>query len=105
MKPEDGYVGLSEDLARGAGLTPIAKIILDAQLFGFIEDDQECRGWLKAGIQDLYDKSAAAWEPFGGLPSRLPADLREKHSRLYDQAVASANASGWDPDHDLSNES
>jgi hypothetical protein len=30
------------------------------------------------------------------LPSRLPDELRERHTRLYDKAITSAKAKGWD---------
>lgn len=104
MAPKDGYVGLNTDLLQGEGITPIAKIVLDARLFGLIPQDQDCRGWQAGGIQDLYDKVTRAWEPYGSLPSRLPQELREKHARLYKQAIATANENGWDPDQDLRNE-
>lgn len=104
MAAKDGYVGLTTDLSQGEGITPIAKIILDARLFGLIDEKQECTGWQAGGIQDLYDKVANAWEPYGSLPSRLPDDLREKHARLYEKAIAVASENGWDPDLELRDE-
>ncbi len=104
MSQADGYVGLDEDLAQGNGLTAIAKIVLDARLFGFIGDQETCKGWPGGKIQELYDLVAKAWEPYGNLPSQLPPDLRDKHSRLYDPAIVSAKQSGWDPVRDLEND-
>ncbi len=101
MSNKDGYVGLDIDLAQGDGLTAIAKIVLDAQLFGLIDDDETCQNWPGGKIQELYDKVAKAWEPFGNLPSLLPPELREKHAKLYDPAILTAKNSGWNPDHDL----
>ncbi|MEQ1668233.1 MAG: hypothetical protein ABL868_07245 [Sulfuriferula sp.] len=33
---------------------------------------------------------------FGHIPSRLPEDLRAKHTALYEQAIVKARADGWD---------
>jgi hypothetical protein len=49
-------------------------------------------------IVALYDKVTAAWDPYGHLVSNLPEELRERHQRIYDAAVANARASGWDPE-------
>jgi hypothetical protein len=38
----------------------------------------------------------AAWEPYAHLPSRLPDALRERHEKLYAQAIAEARSQGWD---------
>jgi hypothetical protein len=43
-------------------------------------------------------------EPYAHLPSRLPADLLERHRRIYSAAVKNARESGWDPDNALSDE-
>jgi len=52
------------------------------------------------GIENLYDKVSASWEPFGHLVSNLPPELRARHQRIYDAAVASAREQGWDPELD-----
>ncbi len=104
MSNRKNYVGLDVDLAQGDGITPIAKVVLDAQLFGLIADNETCKGWPGGNIQELYDKVAKAWEPYGNLPSQLPCDLREKHTRLYGEAIISAKENGWDPDQDLEND-
>lgn len=46
--------------------------------------------------QNLYEQVYAAWEPYAHLPSRLPNDLREKHTKLYAQAIETARNEGWD---------
>ena len=104
MSNKQGYVGLEIDLSQGDGITPIAKIVLDARLFGLIEDSQTCKGWPAGKIQELYDQVAKAWEPFGNLPSQLPDDLRKKHEQLYQPAITTTKQSGWDPLRDLEND-
>lgn len=47
-------------------------------------------------MQVLYEKVYAAWEPYAHLPSRLPDELRDRHTRLYTQAIARAKEKGWD---------
>jgi len=101
MANTKNYVGLDTDLAQGDGLTSIAKIVLDARLFGLIDDSETCKNWPGGKIQELYDKVAKAWGPYGNLPSQLPPELREKHARLYDPAILTAKRSGWDPERDL----
>ncbi len=101
MANTKNYVGLDTDLAQGDGLTPIAKIVLDARLFGLIDDNETCKNWPGGKIQELYDKVTKAWEPYGNLPSQLPPELRDKHARLYNPAILTAKQSGWDPERDL----
>ena len=90
------YAGLDDD-AYG-GMTPTGNIVRDAQVFGLIPEDQTCAGWSVAAIQDLYDKVSDAWRPYGHMASRLPEDLRERHRRIYDAAIARARELGWDPE-------
>jgi len=104
MSNVKNYVGLDADLAQGDGLTTAAKIVLDARLFGFIEDHETCQNWPKGKIQELYDRVTKAWEPYGNLPSQLPPQLREKHGQLYDPAILTAKQSGWNPARDLEND-
>jgi hypothetical protein len=47
-------------------------------------------------MQTLYEKVYTTWEPYAHLPSRLPDELRERHARLYTQAIANAKKKGWD---------
>jgi hypothetical protein len=90
------YPGLDEDSY--AGMTPTGHIVRDAQVFGLIEEDETCVGWSIAAIQDLYDKVTDAWRPYGHMVSNLPEDLRERHRRIYDDALTKAKARGWGPE-------
>ena len=94
--PPKKYQGIHAD--RFSGMTPTGNIIRDAWVFGIIPEEQDCAGWLVAGIDDLYDKVAAAWAPYGHLPSRLPPELRERHARIHGAGVARARELGWDPE-------
>ena len=96
---EKTYPGLDEDLK--LGMTSMAKIILDARVFGLIPDDETCKGWTVGGILALYDKTTRAWEPFGSLPSRLPEDLARRHRQIFDAAIKTAKENGWDPEREL----
>jgi hypothetical protein len=82
------------------GMTPTANIIRDAWVFGLIPEDETCEGWTIQGIDNLYDKVTVEWDKYGHLVSRLPEDLRERHQRIYDAAVARARELGWDPELD-----
>lgn len=86
------YVGLHHD-----GMSPTANIILDAQVFGLLPEHETCEGWNFDRLEELYDRVTVAWEPYGHLASRLPPELRERHTRIYEQAVRAARARGWDP--------
>ncbi|GAB0148034.1 MULTISPECIES: hypothetical protein [Marichromatium] len=90
------YAGIHNELQ--GGMTPTANIIRDAWVFGLIPEEETCEGWTVQGIDDLYDKVSAAWAPYGHLVSNLPAELRERHARIYEVAVSRARAAGWDPD-------
>ena len=90
----NGYIGLELDLANG--LTPLARMVLDARLFGLVSDTETCAGWDPARMQTLYDRVYAAWEPWAHLPSQLPDELRARHSSLYDRALSMARALGWE---------
>ena len=90
------YVGIDKD--RFGGMTPTGTIIRDAWVFGLIPESETCEGWPLAQIQQLYDRVTRAWEPYGHLVSNLPPELRERHARIYDEAVRRARALGWDPD-------
>ncbi|MBK5966968.1 hypothetical protein CCR95_23590 [Thiocystis minor] len=82
------------------GMTPTANIIRDAWVFGLIPEDETCEGWTVQGIESLYDKVSDAWMPYGHLASNLPPELRERHARIYAEAVDRARAAGWDPELD-----
>ena len=96
MIKQQRYAGLDNDAF--GGMTHTGKIIRDAQVFGLLPEDATCEGWTLGAIQDLYDKVSEAWRPYGHLVSRLPDDLRERHRRIYDAAIARARELGWHPD-------
>ena len=96
MKRDRTYAGLDKD-AHG-GMNPTGQIILDARVFGLIPETETCGGWTVQRIDALYDKVSAAWAPYGHLVSNLPPELRERHARIYDQAVRLARQRGWNPE-------
>ncbi len=83
-------------------MTPTANIIRDAWVFGIIPEHETCEGWTLQGIDALYDKVTEAWAPHGHLVSNLPIELRERHARIYGEAVERARAAGWNPELDES---
>lgn len=89
------YQGLDQEPY--GGMSPTGNIIRDAWVFGLIPEGQTCAGWTVQGIDALYDKVYAAWEPYGHLASRLPPELAERHARIYAAALERARAQGWDP--------
>ncbi len=96
------YVGIHNDLY--GGMTPIGGIIKDAWVFGLIPESQSGEGWSMADLQKLYDQVSHAWAPYAHLVSQLPADLRERHTRIHEAAIATAKAQGWEPGRDLDSE-
>ncbi len=48
----------------------------------------------------IYDKVTEAWKPYGHLASRLPAELRQRHARIFGNAMQEARAAGWNPELD-----
>ena len=92
------YPGLLDD--HDGGLTPLGRTVMDAWVFKLIPETQTCSGWTAAHMQELLEAVSQAWAPHGHLPSRLPAQLRERHAHIYDAALERARAAGWNPDLD-----
>jgi len=90
------YEGIDKD-PHGA-MNPTGNIIRDAWVFGIIPETETCSGWTIQGIDNLYDKVAEAWEPFGNLASNLPDELKTRHQRIYDAAVTRARELRWNPE-------
>lgn len=90
---EQFYVGIDQD--ENEGLTHLGRIVRDAWVFGILPETETCTGWSHTQMQVLYEKVHHAWEPYAHLPSRLPDELRERHSQLYAQAIANAKKKGW----------
>lgn len=80
------------------GVTTLGRIVLDAWLFGFLPETEDCAGWQLGQMQVLADKIEAEWDKYGNLPSRLPPELRERHAALYTAATERARKKGWDPE-------
>jgi hypothetical protein len=76
-------------------------MIRDAWVFDILPETEDCSGWTAQRLDDLYDQVAKAWEPYGNLPSQLPPDLREKHARIFQQALELAKTKGWNADDSL----
>ncbi|WP_126452692.1 hypothetical protein [Sulfuriflexus mobilis] len=87
------YVGINNDI--NGGMTTIGKLIRDAWVFGIIPETETCENWNLAGIDALLDKVNIEWDKYGCLVSHLPDDLRQRHQRIHDEAIANAKASGW----------
>lgn len=90
------YAGIGQD--KNGGMTHHGLIVRDAWVFGLIPETEPCAGWTAAQFQLLHDKVAAAWKPYGNLPSSLPGELRERHARIHGEAVVRARKMGWDPE-------
>jgi len=76
-------------------MTTIGRIIRDAWVFGLLDETETCEGWNLAGIDALLQKVNVEWDKYGCLVSRLPPELRERHQKIYDEAIANAKAAGW----------
>lgn len=90
------YVGIDNDSF--GGMTPTGNIIRDAWVFGLIAETETCAGWTTAAIEDLYTQVTIAWEPYGYRVSNLPPEARQRHQRIYSEAVRRARAEGWNPE-------
>ena len=95
---EQLYVGINED--KDGGLTHLGRIVIDAWLFDILPESETCTGWNHSQMQNLYEKVYEAWEPYAHLPSRLPSDLQQRHTRLYAQVIDTAKNKGWNAELD-----
>ncbi len=93
---EQRYAGLRND--ENCGMTNFGQMVRDGWVFGLIPDTEDCANWDAGQMQVLYEKIYAEWEKYAHLPSRLPDELRERHARIYRDAIAHAKANGWDPE-------
>ena len=90
------YAGLKNDV--NCGMTHLGQMVKDAWVFGLIPDSEDCTGWDNGQMQVLYERICGHWEPYANLPSSLPAELRERHAKIYLDAIAQAKADGWNPE-------
>lgn len=95
MKNKMTYVGFHHDKH---GVTTMGRVVLDAWLFGFLPETEDCAGWDLGRMQGLMEKIEAEWDKYKNLPSQLPSELRERHAALYKMAVERAREKGWDPE-------
>ena len=87
------YMGINEDMF--GGMTSSGKVIRDAWVFELIDETETCEGWLPQGIEALRQKVNDEWDKYGCLVSSLPPELRERHDRIYGEAVKKARDLGW----------
>jgi hypothetical protein len=92
------YVGIDNDV--NGAMTTIGKIIRDAWVFELIPETETCEGWNQGQVDVLLDRVNAEWDKYGCMVSQLPADLRERHQRIHDIAIANAKAAGWSGEHE-----
>ena len=92
------YVGIENDV--NGAMTTIGKIIRDAWVFELIPETETCEGWNQGKVDVLLDRVNAEWDKYGCMVSQLPADLRERHQRIHDKAIANAKAAGWSGEHE-----
>lgn len=96
MAGQRTYCGVYND--RWCGMTHHGHIVRDAWVFEIISETETCEGWNLARIENLSERVRAQWDKHGLLVSRLPPELRERHTRIYEEAVLRAKAAGWDPE-------
>jgi hypothetical protein len=89
------YEGFNHD---AHGMTMLGRIVLDAWLFDLIPRSEDCTGWDLQRMQQLMDLVNRRWDEYGNLPSRLPSELLEKHTELYEWATRRARERGWNPE-------
>jgi hypothetical protein len=86
------YSGFHQD---SHGMTMLGRAVLDAWVFGLLPREQDGAGWDLGRMQLLMDQVQGRWDAHGGLPSRLPPELRQQHAELYDWATERARGKGW----------
>jgi hypothetical protein len=89
------YAGFHNDTH---GITQLGRIVLDAWVFGLLPETEDCAGWDLGRLQKLMDQISVEWDKYANLPSRLPPDLQQRHTEIYDKAMASARTKGWNPE-------
>jgi len=95
MKTPKIYPGLDND--SNGGMTTVGNIIRDAWLFEILPETETCEGWNVARIDVIYQQVNNEWDKYGSMVSSLPDELRARHKRIYDEAIAKAKTRGWSP--------
>ncbi|MDZ7813838.1 MAG: hypothetical protein U5L74_12350 [Ideonella sp.] len=92
------YAGIDHE--EHNGMTMTGRIIRDAWVFGILTEGDGFAGKGVGDLQNLFEAVHKAWEPYGQLPSRLPPDVAQRHTRIHAQAVQRAKAMGWNAELD-----
>lgn len=95
MNPKTHYAGFNQDTH---GITTLGRVVLDAWVFGLIPREEDCAGWDMQRLQKLMDQVNQRWDEYGNLPSRLPSELLEAHTKIYEWAMQRGRERGWNPD-------
>ncbi|MDQ7014901.1 MAG: hypothetical protein Q9N68_00815 [Gammaproteobacteria bacterium] len=93
MARPNTYVGVDNEIM--GGMTAMGKLVRDAWVFGILDESETCEGWNLSRIDALLDRVNREWDKYGCLVSHLPAELREKHERIHNQAIQNAKEAGW----------
>lgn len=91
------YPGLNNDI--NGGMTMIGKLIRDAWVFEILPEGETCEGWEISRIDAIHQQVNDQWDKYGCMVSALPDNLRERHQRIFDQAIKEARERGWDPEN------
>lgn len=94
-KPQT-YPGLDND--RWGGFTHTGEIVRNARIFGFIAEDETCKGWRIDQIEALWDQVNDFWDQYGSQANNLPPELFTKFEQTHAAALEKAKAMGWTPD-------
>ncbi len=95
MKQTMSYCGFNEDTH---GMTMLGRVVLDGWLFDLLPRSEDCSGWDLQRMQQLMSQVETRWDEYGALPSRLPAELRQRHEELYAWATERGKTLGWNPE-------
>lgn len=102
MSNEYIYPGILDDLF--AGMTGPGKIIRDAWVFELIPETETCKGWTIQRLDVLHHQVNAEWDKYSCMVGNLPPELRERHQRIYSEAIKLAKNAGWTADIDTDDE-
>lgn len=95
MRESPTYCGFNQDTH---GLTVLGRVVLDAWLFDLLPRTEDCTDWDLQRMQLLMNQIEARWDSYGNLPSRLPAELQQRHTELYAWATERGRTRGWNPE-------
>ena len=93
MRKPERYVGIDNDI--NGGMTSIGKIIRDAWVFKLLPETETCEGWDIGRIDGLNHRVNLEWDKYGCMVSQLPDELRQRHERIYTEAITKAKQQGW----------